>query len=186
VREEVADGDAAGAVLAIFLLPIVIDAFAGKEWEPYVFSPGQHRYRDGVWSGPVLVLTDQERTYRQMALVWGVIPCLVPHCDTYWDMVKLALEAVRSRGLARDGDRVVVTAGVPFDVPGSTRAFDLDGRQVRYLTIRPRKPEVIRSIQLVKARHESAPIVVAVTVELPPPPAQPREDSATEPTASPR
>jgi len=36
------------------------DAFAGKEWEAYVFNPGQHRYRDGVWSGPVVVLTDQE------------------------------------------------------------------------------------------------------------------------------
>jgi hypothetical protein len=36
------------------------NAFAGKEWEAYVFNPGQHRYRDGVWSGPVAVLTDQE------------------------------------------------------------------------------------------------------------------------------
>lgn len=39
---------------------IPADAFAGKEWEAYVFNPGQHRYRDGVWSGPVVVLTDQE------------------------------------------------------------------------------------------------------------------------------
>ena len=37
-------------------------------------------HRPGV---PILVLTDQERTYRQLALVWGVIPYLVPHCDTY-------------------------------------------------------------------------------------------------------
>jgi hypothetical protein len=36
------------------------NALAGKEWESYVFNPGQHRYRDGVWSGPVIVLTDQE------------------------------------------------------------------------------------------------------------------------------
>jgi pyruvate kinase len=80
-------------------------------------------HRPGV---PILVLTDQERTYRQMALVWGVIPCLVPHCETYWDMVTLALEAVRSRGLARVGDRVVVTAGVPFDVPGSTNLMKVE------------------------------------------------------------
>jgi pyruvate kinase len=80
-------------------------------------------HRPGV---PILVLTDQERTYRQMALVWGVIPCLVPHCDTYADMVKLALDAVRSRGLAREGDRVVVTAGVPFDVPGTTNLMKVE------------------------------------------------------------
>ena len=80
-------------------------------------------HRPGV---PILVLTDQERTYRQLALVWGVIPCLVPHCDTYWDMVKLALVAVRERGLAREGDRVVVTAGVPFDVPGTTNLMKVE------------------------------------------------------------
>ena len=75
---------------------------------------------------PILVLTDQERTYRQLALVWGVIPCLVPHCDTYWDMVKLALEQVRLHELAREGDRVVVTAGVPFDVPGTTNLMKVE------------------------------------------------------------
>jgi pyruvate kinase len=80
-------------------------------------------HRPGV---PILVLTDQERTYRQLALVWGVIPCLVPHCDSYWDMVKLALAAVRARGLARAGDRVVVTAGVPFDVPGTTNLMKVE------------------------------------------------------------
>jgi len=75
---------------------------------------------------PILVLTDQERTYRQLALVWGVIPRLVPHCDTYWDMVKLALAEVRLHGLAREGDRVVVTAGVPFDVPGTTNLMKVE------------------------------------------------------------
>ena len=80
-------------------------------------------HRPGV---PILVLTDQERTYRQLALVWGVIPCLVPHCESYWDMVKLALEAVRAHGLAREGDRVVVTAGVPFDVPGTTNLMKVE------------------------------------------------------------
>jgi pyruvate kinase len=80
-------------------------------------------HRPGV---PILVLTDQERTYRQLALVWGVIPCLVPHCESYWDMVKLALAAIRSRGLAREGDRVVVTAGVPFDVPGTTNLMKVE------------------------------------------------------------
>jgi pyruvate kinase len=80
-------------------------------------------HRPGV---PILVLTDSERTYRQLALVWGVIPNLVEHCDTYGDMVRLALEAVRERGLAREGDRVVVTAGVPFDVPGTTNLMKVE------------------------------------------------------------
>ncbi len=79
--------------------------------------------RPGV---PILVLTDILRTYRQLALVWGVIPELVPHCDTYEAMVRLALDVVRRRGLAREGDRVVVTAGVPFDIPGTTNTLKVE------------------------------------------------------------
>jgi pyruvate kinase len=75
---------------------------------------------------PILVLTDQARTYRQLALVWGVVPCLVEHCETYGDMVKLALAAVREHGMAKQGDRVVVTAGVPFDVPGTTNLMKVE------------------------------------------------------------
>ena len=75
---------------------------------------------------PILVLTDEPRTYRQLALVWGVIPELVPHCATYEQMVRLALDAVRKRELARTGDRVIVTAGVPFDVPGTTNLMKVE------------------------------------------------------------
>ena len=75
---------------------------------------------------PIVVLTDQPRTYRQLALVWGVIPELVPHCDTYDQMVRLALDVVRKRSLARTGDRVIVTAGVPFDVPGTTNMMKVE------------------------------------------------------------
>jgi pyruvate kinase len=79
--------------------------------------------RPGV---PVLALTDDERTYRQLALVWGIVPHLVPHCATYDEMVTLAREAARTRQLARTGDRVLVTAGVPFDVPGTTNLLKVE------------------------------------------------------------
>ena len=77
-------------------------------------------------SVPILVLTDVPRTFRQMALIWGVVPELVKHCHKYDEMVDLALEAVQRRGLARTGDRVVVTAGVPFDVPGTTNTLKVE------------------------------------------------------------
>jgi pyruvate kinase len=75
---------------------------------------------------PILVVTDQPRTYRQMAMVWGVVPELVPHCDTYDEMVRVALAAVRRREMAKTGDRVVVSAGVPFDVPGTTNMIKVE------------------------------------------------------------
>ena len=75
---------------------------------------------------PILVLTDVPRTYRQLALVWGVVPELVPHASTYDEMVAMALEAVQRRKLAKKGDLVVVTAGVPFDVPGTTNTMKVE------------------------------------------------------------
>jgi pyruvate kinase len=75
---------------------------------------------------PVLALTDQPRTYRQLALVWGVIPHLIEHVATYEAVIPLARAAVLARGLARPGDRVLVTAGVPFDVPGSTNMLKVE------------------------------------------------------------
>ena len=77
-------------------------------------------------SVPILVLTDVPRTYRQLALVWGVVPELVQHCNTYDEMVRVALTAVQKHDLARPGDRVVVTAGVPFDVPGTTNLLKVE------------------------------------------------------------
>jgi pyruvate kinase len=75
---------------------------------------------------PILALTDEPRTYSQLALVWGVIPQLVPHCETYEAMVGRAREVVLTRGLAKEGDRVLVTAGVPFDVPGTTNVMRVE------------------------------------------------------------
>jgi len=75
---------------------------------------------------PILALTDEPRTYSQLALVWGVIPALVPHCATYEAMVVRARIEVLSRGLAKEGDRVLVTAGVPFDVPGTTNVLRVE------------------------------------------------------------
>jgi pyruvate kinase len=75
---------------------------------------------------PILAMTDQPRTYRQLALVWGVTPQLVTHCDTYEQMLAMARDVVRSQGLAHPGDRVLVTAGVPFDVIGTTNTLKVE------------------------------------------------------------
>jgi putative membrane-bound dehydrogenase-like protein len=54
------------------------------------------------------------------------------------------------------------------DVPGSKFAFGLRGQQLRYLTVVPKRTgESIESVELVKGRDATAPIVMAVTVEAP-------------------
>jgi putative heme-binding domain-containing protein len=55
-----------------------------------------------------------------------------------------------------------------IDAPGSEFAFKLrNGRQVRYLAIEPKRQETIRSVELAKGKDSSAPIVMAITAELP-------------------
>ena len=53
------------------------------------------------------------------------------------------------------------------DVPGSEFAFDLDGRQLRYLRVSPQRPDPIIAIDLVKGTDATAPIVMALTAEMP-------------------
>jgi pyruvate kinase len=75
---------------------------------------------------PILALTDQPLVARQLAMVWGVVPELVPHQDSYEEMVRVGLSAAVGCELAGSGDRVVVTAGVPFDVPGTTNMMKVE------------------------------------------------------------
>jgi putative membrane-bound dehydrogenase-like protein len=53
----------------------------------------------------------------------------------------------------------------PVDVPGSKLAFNLKGRPIRYLAIEPKRKDKIERIEFVKGADETAPIVMAVTIE---------------------
>ena len=75
---------------------------------------------------PILALTPEAITFRQLALVWGVIPALTEHHPTYEAMLPTTRDTILRLGLAQTGDRVVVTAGVPFDVAGATNLLKIE------------------------------------------------------------
>lgn len=52
-----------------------------------------------------------------------------------------------------------------IDVPDSKLAYRLRGRQLRYLSVQPKRSETIRDIEFVKGPDATAPVVMAVTVE---------------------
>ena len=52
------------------------------------------------------------------------------------------------------------------DVPGSKLAFNLRGQQIRYFAVAPKKKDPIDRIELVKGPDQTAPVVMAVTVEV--------------------
>ena len=69
---------------------------------------------------PVLALTPQEKTYRCLSLVWGVIPILTEATRDTDQMVETALAEALKSGLVQRGQKVVITAGAPVGVPGTT------------------------------------------------------------------
>ena len=75
---------------------------------------------------PILALTPNPEVRNQLALVWGVYPHLAPDPQDTDDMVRIALREVKALGLAQVGDRVVIAAGVPFGVRGTTNLIRVE------------------------------------------------------------
>ena len=55
-----------------------------------------------------------------MALYWGVEPITMPYASSTDELVDFAVQAAEASGLVSQGDLVVVTAGVPVGVSGTT------------------------------------------------------------------
>lgn len=75
---------------------------------------------------PIVGLTTDVETCRRLSLVWGVMPTLVDDAPSYETMLGKARDALLARGVVRVGDRIVVTAGVPFHVPGTTNLLKVE------------------------------------------------------------
>jgi len=78
---------------------------------------------------PVVGMSPEEATCRQLALSWGVLPAYVPRFTGTDHMFDLAKEHVKRLGIAVPGERIILTAGVPIGVPGTTnllKLLDLD------------------------------------------------------------
>jgi pyruvate kinase len=68
----------------------------------------------------ILCLTPNLNTARRMTLTWGVHPVQTEDAHNFADMVQRAVRLARKADLARAGERLVITAGVPFGTPGAT------------------------------------------------------------------
>jgi pyruvate kinase len=75
---------------------------------------------------PILAVTTQTATFRQLALVWGVTPVLVDRVPGYDAMLEVVRDLILKRGYAARGDRIVMTAGVPWEVSGSTNLIKVE------------------------------------------------------------
>lgn len=74
----------------------------------------------------LIAATPHEKTYHQMALIWGVYPLMVENLQNVDVLVYRCLEEGRKEGLLHTGDKVVISAGVPLDVTGKTNMIRVE------------------------------------------------------------
>lgn len=103
--------DVAGAVSAASLIPFTETGSSARliaRWRAQV---------------PILAFTPNPRVRSQLALVWGVETFLVPPVMHTDDMVVQVDRALLDIGRVTYGDRVVIVAGVPPGIPGTTNGM---------------------------------------------------------------
>ncbi|MBL4811680.1 MAG: pyruvate kinase [Rhodobacteraceae bacterium] len=69
---------------------------------------------------PIIAMTSLEGTARRLCLSWGTNCVVVDPVDRFKSAVVSAARSARALGIAEEKDNIVVTAGVPFNTPGST------------------------------------------------------------------
>ena len=64
--------------------------------------------------------TSVPRVWRQMALSWGTVPLMIQKESSTDDLFEHAVDAAVAAGIVRNGELVVLTAGVPLGISGTT------------------------------------------------------------------
>jgi pyruvate kinase len=72
---------------------------------------------------PILSLTQNLSTARKLTLSYGVHPAHMPIINSFSETVEWATKLAKEKGLAKSGERIVLTAGVPFGQQGSTNVL---------------------------------------------------------------
>ncbi|KPU26943.1 pyruvate kinase [Caloranaerobacter sp. TR13] len=71
-------------------------------------------------SAPIIAATPNKQVMRRLAIVWGVYPVYAQHSGSTDEVIELSVKSALEKGYINNGDLVVITAGVPVGVAGST------------------------------------------------------------------
>ena len=70
---------------------------------------------------PIITLTPIPATARRLALAWGQHCVLTPNANDLEHMIDTACQFATSEGFAEEGQRIIITVGVPLGAPGATK-----------------------------------------------------------------
>ncbi len=75
---------------------------------------------------PIIGLTTDPTTLRQLSMSWGVLPGLISEQTNTDDLITTAIDAAISKGWLSHGDLAVITAGVPLGISGNTNLIKVE------------------------------------------------------------
>jgi pyruvate kinase len=81
------------------------------------------KYRPGV---PVLAITPNESISGKLVLLWGVYPVQIGPASTVDELFSIGARLAKEAGLARPGELIVITGGVPIGVAGTTNLLKVE------------------------------------------------------------
>ena len=93
----------------------------------------------------IVAISPRLGTARFLTLVWGVEPVCVPNATDFDAMVDLACYWTHQRGFAQEGEQIIVVAGSPIGVPGSTNVLKI-----------ARLPDAIEDLEVKVAQLEES------------------------------
>ncbi len=74
---------------------------------------------------PILGLTIEEKIANKLALVWGVQSVVTKQLQDMVEVTPIALNTAEKLKLAKSGDEIIITAGIPFAKKGSTNILHI-------------------------------------------------------------
>ncbi len=78
----------------------------------YTNTGDSARKLSGLGAGcPILAITDNRRTYNQLAIVWNVTPIYIEKNDNIDKTVELGIQKLKDKGILEKGDTVVISGG---------------------------------------------------------------------------
>jgi pyruvate kinase len=75
---------------------------------------------------PILALSQHPSTVKELNLSWGVYPVLGPAWKDTDEMLERSKRMPRELGMASKGDKIVVIAGVPIGIRGTTNLIKVE------------------------------------------------------------
>lgn len=75
---------------------------------------------------PIIATTQKDDVMRRLALSWGVCPVKVKNVGNIDQMIETSIKSVKEKSYAQDGDTVVITAGAPIGVKGTTNLIKVE------------------------------------------------------------